>query len=249
MALSPSPPPSSAELRARFDVPSEPTVGLEEEIMVLDAGTLDLCTGSGILAVTAGLAGARSVTVVDVSRRAVRTAQLNGLLNGVRVRARRGNMLDAVAGERFDVIVANPPYLPAVSSQDPHGLERATEAGPDGRLFVDRLIDRAPDHLTPGGVLLVVHSSINGVDPSLERIERSGLEPDVAAAHRGPLGPILSERAALLEQRLRVIDAQLNVAEPGSAEPLWRERVRTMNALVELHEPQAPALQYASYQY
>lgn len=56
-------------------------------------------------------------------------------------------------------------------------------------------------------------------------------------------------RAALLEQRLRVIDAQLNVAEPGSAEPLWRERVRTMNALVELHEPQAPALQYASYQY
>jgi release factor glutamine methyltransferase len=164
------------------------------------ADVLDLCTGSGILAVSAGLAGARSVTAVDVSRRAVATARLNGLLNGVRVRARRGNLLDAVPGERFDVIVANPPYLPAVADE-PRGLQRATEAGPDGRLFVDRLIDRAPDHLNPGGVLLVVHSSLNGVEPSLERIERSGLEPDLAASHRGPLGPILTERAAILEER------------------------------------------------
>lgn len=164
------------------------------------ADVLDLCAGSGILAVSAGLAGARSVTAVDVSRRAVLTARLNGLLNGVRVRARRGNLLDAVPGERFDVIVANPPYLPAVQDE-PRGLQRATEAGRDGRLFVDRLIDRAPDHLRPGGVLLVVHSSVNGVEPSLARIERGGMEPDLAASHRGPLGPILTERAPLLEQR------------------------------------------------
>lgn len=164
------------------------------------ASVLDLCTGSGILAVSAGLAGARSVTAVDVSRRAVLTARFNGILNGVRVRARRGNLLDAVPGERFDVIVANPPYLPAVADE-PRGLLRATEAGADGRLFIDRLIDRAPLHLEPGGVLLVVHSSVNGVHPTLERIERGGMEPDVAAAHRGPLGPILSERAPVLEER------------------------------------------------
>ena len=164
------------------------------------ADVLDLCTGSGILAVSAGRAGARSVTAVDVSRRAVLTARLNGLLNGVRVRTRRGDLLDAVPGEDFDVIVANPPYLPAVSD-DPRGLERATEAGPDGRRFVDRLIEQAPDHLRPGGVLLVVHSSINGVGPSLERLERTGLDPDLAASHRGPLGPILQERAHVLEER------------------------------------------------
>lgn len=164
------------------------------------ADVLDLCTGSGVLAVAAALAGARSVTAVDVSRRAVLAARLNGLLNGVRVRARRGNLLDAVPGERFDVIVANPPYLPAVENE-PRGLLRATEAGPDGRLFVDRLIDRAPDHLRPGGVLLVVHSSVNGVEPSLERLERSGLDPDLAARHRGPLGPVLTERAPVLERR------------------------------------------------
>lgn len=56
-------------------------------------------------------------------------------------------------------------------------------------------------------------------------------------------------RATMLEQRLRVIDAQLNVAAPDSAERLWRERVKVMNALVDLHQPQEPALQYASYQY
>lgn len=164
------------------------------------ADVLDLCTGSGILAVSAGLAGARSVTAVDISRRALATAALNGLLNGVRVRPRRGDLLDAVAGQTFDVIVANPPYLPAIID-DPRGLQRATEAGPDGRRFVDELIDGAPDHLRPGGVLLLVHSSINGVDPSLERMERSGLASDLAASHRGPLGPILAARAATLERR------------------------------------------------
>ena len=57
------------------------------------------------------------------------------------------------------------------------------------------------------------------------------------------------ERAAELERNLRVIDAQLNYARPDSAERLWRERVRAMNALVSLHKTQGPALQYASYQY
>lgn len=173
------------------------------------ADVLDLCTGSGILAVSAALAGARSVTAVDVSRRAVLTAGLNGLLNGRRIRTRRGNLLDAVGAERFDVIVANPPYLPAVD-EHPRGLRRATEAGPDGRRFVDRLIDRAPDHLRPGGVLLVVHSSVNGVEPSLERLERNGLEPGLAARRRGPLGPILAARAEVLERR--------GLLEPGERE-------------------------------
>jgi release factor glutamine methyltransferase len=164
------------------------------------ADVLDLCTGSGVLACAAGLAGARSVTAVDVSRRAVLTARLNGVLNGVRVAGRRGDLFAAVAGRHFDQIVSNPPNLPAVTDE-PRGLQRALEAGPDGRRFVDRVIDGVPDHLRPGGVLLIVHSSVNGIEPSLERLERAGLVPDVAASHRGPLGPILTARAPLLEER------------------------------------------------
>jgi hypothetical protein len=56
-------------------------------------------------------------------------------------------------------------------------------------------------------------------------------------------------RALLIETELRRVDAQLNFAEPPDAEGLWRRRVGLMNALVELHEAEAPAMQYASYQY
>src|SRR5918994_3513684 len=70
---------------------------------------LDLCCGSGILAVTAARAGAGSVTAVDVSRRAVACTWLNAVLNGTRVRALRGDLFAPVAGERFDLQRANPP--------------------------------------------------------------------------------------------------------------------------------------------
>jgi hypothetical protein len=56
-------------------------------------------------------------------------------------------------------------------------------------------------------------------------------------------------RTALIEQRLRLVDAQLNYADPESAERLWRDRVTLMKSLVALHQPQEPALMKASYQY
>lgn len=166
------------------------------------ADVLDVCCGSGVLGIAAGLAGARSITAVDVSRRAVATAWLNGRLNGVRVSARRGDLLSPVADQRFDLIVSNPPYLPAAHpSRRPRGLARATEAGRDGRSILDRLLEQAPGYLRPGGSLLVVHSSINGVEPSLQRLQRAGLQASVVERRRGGLGPILRARAGLLEQR------------------------------------------------
>lgn len=78
---------------------------------------------------------------------------------------------------------------------------------------------------------------------ALER-ELSSVRPQVAVWNTGR-----DTRAALLEQELRRVDAQLNFADAGSAEKLWDRRVRLMDALVELHETEAPALQYASYQY
>ena len=76
----------------------------------LRGGTaLDVCTGSGFIAISAALAGARSVTAVDRSRRAVLSARLGARLSGVRVEGIVGDLLDAVPGRRFDVITANPP--------------------------------------------------------------------------------------------------------------------------------------------
>jgi release factor glutamine methyltransferase len=163
---------------------------------------LDVCTGSGALATAAALAGARSVTAVDVSARAVLAARINARLNGVQVEVLRGSLLDPVPGRRFDVIVSNPPYLPAERDAVPaRGRARHTEAGVDGRVLLDRLINAAPAHLTPGGVLLVTHSSVNGEEPTLERMRAAGLEPSVAERRRGALGPLLAARAPRLEHR------------------------------------------------
>ena len=163
---------------------------------------LDVCTGSGLIAVTAALAGARSVCAVDVSLRSVLTARLNARLNGVRVEALRGDMLAAVPGRRFDVIAANPPYLPSAQDALPaRGTARHTEAGDSGRELLDRLIADAPGHLRPGGLLLVTHSSVIGEQETLDRIRAAGLEPAVAERRSGTLGPLLAQRAPELEAK------------------------------------------------
>ena len=160
---------------------------------------VDVCTGSGALAITAARAAARSVTAIDVSRRALSTVRINARLNGVHVRTRRGQLLTAVPGEAFDMIVSNPPYLPSEGELPSRGTARHTEAGLRGRLLLDRLISEAPGHLRPGGVLLVTHSSVNGEEETLERMAAAGLEPAVIERRRGPLGPLLSARRPQLE--------------------------------------------------
>jgi release factor glutamine methyltransferase len=162
---------------------------------------LDVCTGSGLLAVIAALDGAQA-TAVDVSRRAVLCATVNARLNGVRVRALRGDLLAPVRGERFDAIVSNPPYLPAEDDALPtHGPRRAWDAGPDGRAVLDRLCAEAPAYLRSGGVLLLVHSSLCDTVSTLSALNASGLRTAIAARHRGALGPLLRARAPALEAR------------------------------------------------
>ena len=166
------------------------------------ARVLDVCTGNGALAIAGAQAGAGAVTAVDVSRRSVITVRLNAALNSVRVRALRGDLFAPVAGERFDVIVSNPPYLPADDDVLPRrGQRRAWDAGRDGRILLDRICAEAPAHLRPGGILLLVHSAIIGVEPTVGRLEAAGLAVEVLERRRGPLGPLLTARAPLLEAR------------------------------------------------
>jgi release factor glutamine methyltransferase len=174
---------------------------LREERLAPNARVLDVCTGSGLLAVTAALCGARA-TAVDVSRRAVLCAALNARINGVRVRALRGDLFGPVEGEHFDAIVANPPYLPAEDDEPPaRGPARAWDAGRDGRALLDRLCAHAPEHLAPGGVLLVVHSSLCDPGATLAALRERGLRAEIVVRRRGPLGPLLRARAPALEDR------------------------------------------------
>ena len=175
---------------------------LDEKTGLPGSRVLDVCTGSGAIGVAAAVRGAE-VTAVDVSRRSVLTARLNARLNGVRVRALRGDLFDPVRGQRFDTIVSNPPYLPADDDALPvRGEARAWDAGRDGRVLIDRIADEAPGLLEPDGQLLLIQSSVTGVPQTLERLERAGFQGvEVVARRRGPLGPLLAARADGLERR------------------------------------------------
>ncbi|HMC07124.1 MAG TPA: HemK2/MTQ2 family protein methyltransferase [Solirubrobacterales bacterium] len=175
---------------------------VREHRLARDATVLDVFTGSGALGVAAALDGARAVTATDVSRRAVLNSRLNARLNGVRIRALRGDLFEPVRGERFDLILANPPYVPGESDELPtRGPARAWEGGVDGRALLDRFGAGVADHLTPGGSVLIVHSSLAGERATVDCLAGSGLEAEVVARRKGPLGPIGSARAELLERR------------------------------------------------
>ena len=126
---------------------------------------LDLCTGSGVIAVSlAREFAAAQVVATEISPAAAALARKNATRNAVadRVEVREGDLFAPVRGERFDVIAANPPYiassmiptLPAEVRREP---VVALDGGGDGMAFYDRICAEARVHLADGGALIVEH--------------------------------------------------------------------------------------------
>jgi release factor glutamine methyltransferase len=130
---------------------------------------LDLGTGSGAIALA--IASERPLvcaTGIDVCEHALAVAIANSHKLGLPdVRWRVGSWFDAVPGERFDLIVANPPY---VASGDPALKQLTAEpalalsSGPTGLEALTKIVDRAALHLQPGGWLLLEHGSTQADD-------------------------------------------------------------------------------------
>ncbi|WP_326701447.1 methyltransferase [Streptomyces sp. NBC_01754] len=155
---------------------------------------LDLGTGSGALALHAAQRGAR-VTAVDVARRAVLTARLNALIRRRRITVQRSDLLSALPGRSYDLVICNPPYVPSPFGMPRgHGAARAWDAGFDGRAVLDRVCDTAPAALRPGGRLLMVHSGLCDGDATVRRLSDAGLLARVSGRARVPLGPVLRSR-------------------------------------------------------
>jgi release factor glutamine methyltransferase len=125
------------------------------------ARVLDLGTGSGAIALAIRQARPDTqVSAVDLSEAALAVARGNGARLGLPVRWLQGAWLAPVAGEAFNLIVSNPPYI---AEGDPHLAalkhepQLALTSGADGLDAIRHLIARAPAHLAPGGWLLLEH--------------------------------------------------------------------------------------------
>jgi hypothetical protein len=115
------------------------------------AQTLDLGTGSGVLALLAGGHSDR-VWAVDVNPRAVAMTAFNAQLNGVtNVDARAGDLFEPVGGQTFDLIVCNPPFVIAPAAGRLH-----SQTGRPADDLLRSIVRAAPQHLPPGGFCQVV---------------------------------------------------------------------------------------------
>ncbi|MFC4604339.1 HemK2/MTQ2 family protein methyltransferase [Rhodococcus kronopolitis] len=161
---------------------------------------LDYCTGSGALALVAARLGAARVTAVDVSVRATASAWVNARIRRLPVRVRRGGLSAAVSGGPYDLVLANPPYVPCPAG---HGRRsdggcRRWDAGADGRAVLDPLCEHTAELLRPGGRVLIVQSEFANSETTLSQLRGAGLSARVLTRVRIPFGPVLRGRAEYL---------------------------------------------------
>jgi release factor glutamine methyltransferase len=193
---------------ARVLVPRPETeLVLEAALLGLPEGgrALDLCTGSGCLAVSIALErpGVK-VLATDVSPDALAVARENAAALGAEVAFATGDLWAAVHGDaRFDVVVSNPPYIPAGELAGlPREVRRepciALDGGDGGLSLLRRIVAGAPSRLLPGGTLcLEMHETHADVLPALclaAGFERAEARPDLAGLPRFTLATMAGGR-------------------------------------------------------
>ncbi len=169
---------------------------------------LDLCTGSGCI----GIAMAAHnpdwrVDLADISDDALSLARENVEFQdvGERVRVIKSDLFASLAGERYDLIVSNPPYVTeqefaALPPEYSHEPKLGLTAGDDGLDFALRILVAAPDHLTDDGVLIVeVGESERALVAELPNIPFNWIEFNV-----GQMGVFLLDRRELVEHAAEI---------------------------------------------
>jgi release factor glutamine methyltransferase len=168
-------------------IPRPETEHLVEKVLALAANFLaprivDVGTGSGCIAIAlAHKLPHAAVTAIDLSAAALAVAEENAKRNGVAIRFLEGDLLTPVADERFEIVVSNPPYVPATDRATLAVEVREYEpslalfAGDDGLEVYRRLIHAAFDALIPGG-FVVLEIGCGQSAAITELLARSGFE-------------------------------------------------------------------------
>jgi release factor glutamine methyltransferase len=170
-------------------------VGHEDDV-------LDMGTGSGVGAVFAAKY-ARSVVAVDINPAAVRCAGINSLINGVedRVDLRHGDLFAPVQGEKFDLILFNPPFVRGAPADDRDRAWRSSDVA-------ERFAAGLREHLKPRGSALVLLSTFGDGGHFLHAFGEQGLGVSVLAERR-----FINERLTVF--RVAPLDSQTCRAVPA----------------------------------
>jgi methylase of polypeptide subunit release factors len=181
----------------------------------------DLCTGTGIAGLVAAARFARRATLVDIAGRSVRFAKFNAALNGLtNVRVLEGDVYAPLGEQRFDVVVAHPPYVPALETEFVF-----RDAGEDGEQVTRRLVEGLNGHLLPGGQFFCECMLTDREGATLEQrlrtmldassdefdvvvVQGRGLDPLHFFADQAKAGYAPFERLALLSETLERLRIQ-----------------------------------------
>jgi len=162
---------------------------------------LDLCTGSGCLAILAARAfPAAQVDALDISPAALAVARKNvaHYRLGRRVHLQRSDLFAALGAARYDLILTNPPYvsgraMAALPAEYRHEPRVALAGGADGLAFVARILAAAAAHLEPDGLLVCeVADARRAVERRFARLQLRWPKPEVFTAARGALASAAS---------------------------------------------------------
>jgi release factor glutamine methyltransferase len=149
---------------------------------------LDLGTGCGLLGILAAKKAER-VVAVDFNPFAIRCSKENSTLNGLRGKIDfvQASLLTALNHRAtFDLILFNSPYLPSEKAEEASWIGRAWAGGTNGREVVDLFIFEAPSHLKPHGRILLMQSTLTGVEETIRKFIEQGLKARVISEQKLP---------------------------------------------------------------
>ncbi|MDG5775001.1 HemK2/MTQ2 family protein methyltransferase [Haloarculaceae archaeon H-GB2-1] len=169
----------------------------EDSILLADAAVddvspeervLDVGTGSGYVAARVAETGAE-VVGTDVNPHACLKARDEG------VEVVRGNLADPFRDGAFDVVLFNPPYLPTPPEKEwDDWMEHALSGGDDGRRVIDPFLDTVGRVLAPDGEVLLLISTLTGVEEVRDRAGSNGFDATVVTEDSHPYETLLVVR-------------------------------------------------------
>ena len=158
---------------------------------------LDMCTGSGILAKKAVNSKARSVTAVDINKKALDTIKNKKIIKI------HSDLFKKVDG-KFDLIVCNPPYLPNDQEED-NESKLATSGGKRGDEFILKFIKQSVKHLAKNGIIILLVSSLTPGERIEKLLEKLNLSSKIIAEKK-----IFFEKLEVLEIKNNYLKSRKN---------------------------------------